>query len=174
MPPWFSCFFTLHQNLENEAYHILLLLSVIISQFHAHAQKQMKIVATSSWTAAYAQLAGLTNIQVLAPFDMHHPTEYELQIEDIKKLKDADLIICGGYEIMMDKIRKGLQIDPERILQIKTDYNLDHITKSARTIPDFSGTSDEAEKNLINLANVFKGSGQRIKNAGISQILVLV
>ena len=69
---------------------------------------------------------------MLAPSNMQHPTEYELQIDDIKKLRDADLIICGGYEIMMQRIRTGLQIDTEKILQIKTDYNEDHINEAIR------------------------------------------
>ena len=51
-------------------------------------QEQLNVVVTSSWTAAYLELAGITNYGMMAPSDMQHPSEYELQIDDIKKLKD--------------------------------------------------------------------------------------
>ena len=93
---------------------IIIIFSILLSVQHPGvAQDKMKIVVTSSWTAAYAKMAGVEDVEMLAPSDMQHPSEYELQINDILKLKNADLIICGGYEIMMDKIRTGLQIEPE-------------------------------------------------------------
>ena len=154
---------------------ILLMYSlVMILQYQGFAQDKLNIVVTSSWTAAYAKLAGIDDFEMLAPSEMQHPSEYELQIDDILKLKNSDLIICGGYEIMMDKVRKGLQIESERILQIKTDYNAAHISGSVRSIAKITGTSDRAEKNLRNLSNVIEDSRQKIKGAGVTEVPILV
>jgi len=136
-------------------------------------QENISVVVTSSWTAAYAELAGIDSYSVMAPFEMQHPSEYELQIEDIKRLREADLIICGGYESMMNKIRTGLQIDPERILEIKTDYNLDNITRSVHSIAKIAGTSNKAEKNLQHIRDLFIESREKIENAGLRETPVL-
>jgi hypothetical protein len=156
-------------------YYYLLLSVILLSvKIPANGQAELKIVATSTWTAGYIRLAGIDKFDVLAPSEMQHPSEYELQIEDIIKLRDADLIICGGYETMMEKIRKGLQIDPVKILQIQTDYNLAHIETSVRSIAKKTGTDEKAEKNLGKLKSLFDDSKQKIREAGIAEIPVLV
>jgi len=147
---------------------------LIIFNFQSMAQEKLNIVVTSSWTAAYAKMAGIKDFDVLAPADMQHPSEYELQIDDILKLKNADLIICGGYEIMMDKVRTGLQIDPGKILQIKTDYNMSHITESVHSIAKLSGTIDLADNNLERLKKTIEDSKLKIKREGIADIPTLV
>jgi hypothetical protein len=119
------------------------------------AQEGLNIVVTSSWTAAYLELAGVTKYEMMAPSNMQHPSEYELQIDDIKKLKDADLIVCGGYETMMEKIRTGLKIEPDKILQIKTDYNLEHIKSSVRSLAKRTGTIEIAQENLQEIEEFF-------------------
>ena len=154
-------------------YLALIFLCVLLLNQNISAQDKVRVVVTSSWTAAYAQLAGIDDYEMLAPSDMQHPSEYEIQIEDIRKLKNADLIICGGYETMMEKIRTGLQIEPEKILQIQTDYNLKHINNSVRTIANKVKTSEQADKNLSRLNNLFEESKARIKESGISEVPVI-
>jgi hypothetical protein len=137
-------------------------------------QENLNIVVTSSWTAAYVELAGITDYEMMAPADMQHPSEYELQIDDIMKLKEADLIVCGGYETMMEKIRTGLEIDPDLILQIKTDYNLEHIRSSVQSIAERAGTDEIARNNLKEIEEIIIDSRNRIKKEGISEVPMLV
>ena len=139
-----------------------------------HGQEKLNIVVTSSWTASYVELAGISEYEMMAPLEMQHPSEYELQIDDIKNLKDADLIICGGYETMMEKIRTGLKIDPNVILQIKTDYNLENIRNSVRTIAKRTGTVEIAEQNLLEIEQIIIESREKINQEGISEVPVLV
>jgi hypothetical protein len=138
------------------------------------AQEGLNIVVTSSWTAAYLELAGVTEYEMIAPSDMQHPSEYELQIDDIKKLKDADLIVCGGYETMMEKIRTGLKIEPDKILQIKTDYNLEHIKSSVRSLAKRTGTIEIAQENLREIEEIILESRNTIRQEGIAEAPVLV
>jgi len=137
-------------------------------------QERTTVVASSSWTAAYIRAAGISEVDILAPSDMQHPSEYELNIDDIKKLRNTDLIVCGGYEIMMEKIRTGLNIDSGKIVQIKTDYNLEHIRSSIRTIAAKMGTENIATKHIEEIERVFNASKERIRQAGIDQHPVLV
>jgi ABC-type Fe3+-hydroxamate transport system substrate-binding protein len=170
-------FYVLLYHVKSEKMRqVAIYISILIISLHTHGQTMDNpdIVVTSTWTAAYLKMAGVEDFEMLAPSDMQHPSEYELQIDDILKLKNADLIICGGYEIMMDKIRKGLEIDPERIIEIKTDYREAHILESVRRIARMTGTSELAEKNLASLQNVIKESRQKIDLAGVSKVPVLV
>ena len=137
-------------------------------------QEKLNIVVTSSWTASYVELAGITDYEMMAPSEMQHPSEYELQNDDIKNLKDADLIICGGYETMMEKIRTGLNIDPDVVLQIKTDYNLENIRNSVRSIAERTGTAEIAEQNLQELEQIIIESREKISQEGISEVPMLV
>ena len=154
-------------------YLSLICVYTLMLQQNISAQDKVRVVVTSSWTAAYAQLAGIDDYEMLAPSDMQHPSEYEIQIEDIRKLKNADLIICGGYETMMEKIRTGLQIEPEKTLQIQTDYNLEHINNSVRKIANKVKTSEQAEKNLSRVNSLFEESRARIEESGVSEVPVI-
>jgi hypothetical protein len=157
------------KNIANIIFNFLFLIPVICP-----GQEKLNIVVTSSWTAAYVELAGITEYKMMAPSDMQHPSEYELQIDDLIKLKEADLIICGGYETMMEKIRTGLKIDPDLILQIKTDYNLDHIRTSVLSIAERTGTVGLARDNLKEIEEIIVNSRNRIEKEGISEVPMLV
>jgi ABC-type Zn uptake system ZnuABC Zn-binding protein ZnuA len=102
-------------------------------------------------------------VYVLAPAEMQHPTEYELNIDDVDKIRHAELIVCGGYEIMMDRIREGLKIGPERILEIKTDYNMEHIRSSVQAISAEMGTGETAEENIREIEIL---SGNQLNRSG--------
>ena len=112
------------------------------------------VVVTSSWTAAYASAAGAENIVALAPFEMAHPSEYELRPGDIPKLTNAGLIIYAGYEIMADRLKKGLDLPPEKLLRIETDYSYASMEKSIMQIATRKGTESIAQANLLSIRRI--------------------
>ena len=147
---------------------------LVLLFFSCKKQERVQVIATSSWTAAYVRAAGIADVYVLAPAEMQHPTEYELNIDDVDKIRNAELIVCGGYEVMMERIRQGLKIDPERILEIKTDYDMEHIRSSVRAIAAELGTGEVAEKNIREIEHTFSKSAEQIREAGLDQDPVLV
>lgn len=106
------------------------------------------VVATSSWTAAYAEAAGARNPVVLAPLEMEHPSEYELRPGDIPKLMKAEVIVYAGYEVMTDRLKKGLELPAEKLLLIDTDYKYETIGQSVMQIAARLGTEAVARENL--------------------------
>jgi zinc transport system substrate-binding protein len=152
-------------------YLLGLFLSLLVA---CHQPEQTNVIATSTWTAAYAKAAGVMDLSILAPTEMQHPSEYELDINDIFRLQEADLIVCGGYETLMERVRGGLEIDPDKILEIKTDYNLDHIRSSIMAIAVRLGNEDIAQKNIEEIEISFDGSKDLIHQAGIDEQPVLV
>ena len=119
------------------------------------------VIATSSWTAAYAEAAGAENVIVLAPFDMEHPSEYELRPVDISKLMNADVIIYAGYEVMTERLKKGLDIPQDKLLLVNTDYSYEKIETSILSIATKLGTESIARENLLDIRRVFD-EGRRV------------
>jgi hypothetical protein len=122
----------------------------------------MTVVATGSWTAAYASAAGADNIVTLAPFDMPHPSEYELRPTDIPKLTNADLIIYAGYEVMTEHLKERLDLQPEKLLRINTDYSYATMEKSIMQIAAMTGTENRATENLSAIRRVLDESRKSV------------
>ncbi|MDR1724073.1 MAG: hypothetical protein LBR84_09085 [Tannerella sp.] len=113
------------------------------------------VIATSSWTAAYAEVAGAENVVVLAPFEMEHPSEYELRPTDIAKLTEAKLIIYAGYEVMAEKLQVGLGIPADKLLKVNTDYSYEAIERSVLEISRKTDSEAKARENLAEIRRVF-------------------
>ena len=122
------------------------------------------VVATSSWTAAYAQAAGAENVVVLAPYTMAHPSEYELRPSDVPKLLEAAVIVYAGYEVMTDQLTKGLDLPPEKLVLIETEYNYTSITQSVMELAVRLGTEDIALENLLEIRNAFEEGRKAVKD----------
>lgn len=112
------------------------------------------VVATTSWTAAYAVAAGAQHPVVLAPFEMAHPSEYELRPGDIPKLMKAEVIVYAGYEVMTERLRKGLDLPEEKLLLIDTDYHKETIEQSVMQIAARLGTEVIAREKLLEIRRV--------------------
>ena len=131
-------------------------------------------MATTSWTAAYAMVAGATDVAVLAPHEMTHPSEYELRPGDINRLKTADLIIYAGYEVMVNQMTTGLDIPHEKMLRISTSYNYDEIRESVLMIAEKTGNEQTALKNLEEIKLLFEKGRMVVMENGLNKKPALV
>lgn len=123
--------------------------------FVSNAQKEIKIVASTSWTAAYVKAAGVLNVDQLAPSSLEHPSEYELQIGDIEKIKKADYIVYAGYETMIPVIQQSLKIDQNKFIKITTSYIESEIRTEVLKIAEKTNTIDKAERSLETIHKLF-------------------
>ena len=41
-----------------------------------------KVVASTSWSAAFADIAGADEVESIAPVNLRHPPEYEITVSD--------------------------------------------------------------------------------------------
>ena len=87
------------------------------------AQSSPEVIATTSWTASFAEVAGLEDIRILAPYELQHPPEYEMTPGDIRDIAGADMIIYAGYEVMMERLKEAASADA-RLVQITTVKHL--------------------------------------------------
>lgn len=112
------------------------------------AEETPDVVATTSWTAAFALAAGADDVYVLAPYALRHPAEYELKPSDIRVISDAGYIIYAGYEVMAGKIKESVGQDGPELLQIATDYSMTTIRQSVMKIANILGTTEVAVRNI--------------------------
>lgn len=132
------------------------------------------VVATSSWTAAYAEAAGAEHVVVLAPFEMEHPSEYELRPGDIPKLMHAKVIVYAGYEVMTERLKKGLGLPPEKLLLVDTDYSYEVMEKSVLEIAKRLDTEAIARKNLQEIHRVFDEGREAVSRKNWTERPVIV
>jgi len=149
--------------------NILLLASIL-----SFSQNPVKVLASNAWTAAYVRAAGIENVELLAPSDMLHPSEYELSIDDFKKVEQADLIVYAGYEIFMQELQKVSKFDKMKFLKIETGYAFDQISESIKKIASRTKTSELADKSIERIQKTFEEAKSDVKAKGLLNQPVIV
>ena len=100
-----------------------------------------KIVASTSWAAAFADIAGADEVESIAPVNLRHPPEYEITVSDVQKISDSEVFIYAGFERMMktlgDKVpNKGVSV------QVVLDNSLATVKESTLKIAQALGTEE--------------------------------
>ncbi len=114
------------------------------------------ILATTGWTASFAELAGAEDVQILAPMDMKHPPEYEISLKELQTVAQADYLIFAGYEAMMGRIRESMGSSSSvKMIQINTGNSQENIRSQVMLIAEALGTEDKAVKNLAEIDTFF-------------------
>ena len=102
-------------------------------------------VASTSWTAAFADLAGVDDIAVIAPSELRHPPEYELTPSDIIEIQNATFFIYAGYERMMTTIQEGIPSADRVDIAITTENDRQTVIEMAERIASYTGTAPRYE-----------------------------
>jgi len=127
-------------------------LALALSSLPAMAQpKDLRVIATNTWTAALAAAAGATQIVTLAPEDLRHPAEYELKPSDVMLLRGADVIVFTGFETMAKKLASAASDGGIKMLQIDADYSLTTMRASIMAIATVLGTESKARESVAAL-----------------------
>ena len=150
---------------------ILILILFFIPLLSISAESS--IAATNSWTKAFAAMAGL-NAEQIASSNMSHPPEYELKPSDVKKIKNADILVFAGYEVMMKTVFKSFKKPDEELVKIKTGYTPAIIEQSVMKIASKTGTEDPAAKNIAEYKKDFKTAVENLKKKGLYGKAVIV
>jgi len=120
---------------------LLLVLSVALFAEGAPEQLSMtsasmdvSVIASTSWTAAFADLGGADKVQVIAPASLIHPPEYEITVSDVVKIGKADYFIYAGYERMMKSMGDTIGKTDTNLIQVTTDNSIENVKKQASLI----------------------------------------
>lgn len=128
-----------------------------------------KYVASTSWVAAFAQMAGIENVDTIAPANLRHPPEYEITADDILKVTDCEIFMYAGYERMMKTIANASEIDQNKIIKVKTTNTEKNICAMVNMLSLKSGTQKIAQKNLDEYIRYIEETRAKIKSLGIDK-----
>lgn len=110
------------------------------------AQSAPRVLVSTSWTAAIARAAGLTDIVVLAPIEMQHPPEYALQPSDLVSVYEADVVIYAGYEAFASRLIEAVDNEHAIVVQVVTQNAPTALDEAVRKVAEAVGTVPEYER----------------------------
>ena len=153
----------------------LLLIAVLCMSFSRPAQ-QMKpaYVASTSWVAAIAELAGIDDVATIALANLKHPPEYEITPEDIVKVSQAELFMQAGYEAMMKTIANAAEVDKEKIVKVKTTNSLENLENMVQMLSEKAGTKEKADKRFAEYKKLIEWGRAQVAEKGLDKLTVWV
>ena len=150
----------------------LVLASSLFAEGVVETPTTERYVASTSWVAAIAEVAGLDGVVTVAPADLKHPPEYEITPMDVKKVADAEIFMYGGYEAMMKTIAEAAEVKDECKVQVRTTNTLSNLTLMVERISSKAGTEEEGKKRLEKFQTLFEDARNKIKENGLDQLKV--
>lgn len=154
---------------------IFLLLSLNVFIFANNTTNNFKqaerIVASTSWTAAFADLAGVDSVTSIAPATLQHPPEYEITVSDIQTINNSTIFIYAGFERMMKTI--GNAVGNTQMVKITCDNSIDTVTKSTQLIADITGTQKQRNIRLAKYIATINDAANQIKKLNLQDVNIL-
>lgn len=110
--------------------------------------RPLKIVASTSWVAAFARAAGATDITVIAPSNIQHPPDYDPKPSDLVALSSADYVLLAGFEGFAKRMQEAVGGDLKKIVMIQTENSPGMIHEEVTRLGKLFGTEAAAQAYL--------------------------
>lgn len=78
-----------------------------ISRDSVGAADAPRVVASTSWVAAFAEAAGATNVSIIAPADFPHPPDYDPRPSDLAKVAGAEFVLMAPFDGFAKRLREA-------------------------------------------------------------------
>ena len=159
----------------------LLLLSLSLSLFAqgipeevaaSAASRPAAIIASTSWTAAFADLGGLDEVPFIAPANLSHPPEYEITVTDVVKINGADYFLYAGYERMMQTLSNSIRKDEQEMVKVNTDNSIKNVKEQAAAIASVMGTEAESLKRVQSYEQVVLEGRTKVEDRNLNTLKV--
>ncbi|MGE4583936.1 MAG: metal ABC transporter solute-binding protein, Zn/Mn family [Sphaerochaeta sp.] len=151
---------------------VLLVLSSVALYAQPIAETHPSVVASTSWTAAFADLGGLDGVRSIAPANLVHPPEYEITVNDVVAINKADYFLYAGYERMMQSMGSSIKKDAASLIKIETDNSIANVTKQAEYIASLLGTEVQSKQRVDSYRAVIEQGKALVHQAGLDQLPV--
>lgn len=131
-----------------------------------------KVVASTSWAAAFADIAGADEVESIAPVNLRHPPEYEITVSDVQKISDSEVFIFAGFERMMKTLgtkfaNKGVSV------QVTLDNSLATVKASTLKIAEVLGTEDIQKVRFAEYEKLVKDGQKKVLKKKLNKKKVL-
>ncbi len=114
-----------------------------------------KVVASTTWVASIAKLAGATDIKVIVPSDVASPADYEPTAADLEKLKGAEWVIFEGTEKVAKAMADSAKV-PTRIDVVSVHHDPATLAAEVGDFGALLSTTDAAASNLASFNQAYK------------------
>lgn len=104
----------------------------------------LKIVASTSWVAAFAKAAGATDITVIAPASVQHPPDYDPKPADLAAISGADYVLLAGFEGFAARMQEAVGGDSSRLITVQTENSPEVIRAEVTRLGELFGTQQQA------------------------------
>jgi len=137
------------------------------------AQSAPAVVATTSWVAAIARAAGSAEVTVIATPGLAHPPDYDPRPSDLLAVSRADLVLVGGYEAFVPRIRDALGAKAQ-MLTVNTSFDPQVVRKEVGAIAAALGTTSQANAFADAYDAAWRTSAERLRQRAGSRHPVVV
>ena len=124
-----------------------------------------KIVASTSWVAAFAAAAGATDITVIAPSNLQHPPDYDPKPSDLLAVADADYVLLAGFEGFAARLQEAVDGDLDKIVMVMTDNSPATIHAEVTRLAEIFGTQAAAAAYLAHFDQEYARLSNEVKVA---------
>ncbi len=136
------------------------------------ASRTVSVIASTSWTAAFADLGGAENVQVIAPASLIHPPEYEITVSDVMKIDKADQFIYAGYERMMKSMGDAIAKTNTDLIQITTDNSIENVRSQAALIASALKSQYYSEDRVYDYVQTVENGRQAVAKKGMDKLKI--
>lgn len=130
--PWFA------------AMVLILTLALVSCSTTTKQSTSTKVVASTSWVAAYVKAAGIEDVSIVAPANLAHPPDYDPKPSDLAAIAEADFVLTAGFDGFADRMKEASGSDAE-IIVLDVTNKPENIRTQVRDLAQRFGTSDKAE-----------------------------
>lgn len=140
----------------------------------APAGAAAKIVASTSWVAAFAKAAGATDITVIAPANVQHPPDYDPKPADLAAIAEADYVLLAGFEGFAARMQEAVGGDSARLITVQTENSPAAISAEVTRLGELFGTQEQAAAYLANFTAEYERLAGEVRAAvGASDAVVV-
>lgn len=136
------------------------------------AHSEPAVVASTAWVAALAHAAGCEHVTVITPPGLAHPPDYDPKPSDLLAVSRADLVLAGGYEAFVSRLRDALGAKG-LLLTVTTTYDPQVVRKELGTIAAALGTHAQANTFADAYDAAWRASAERLAAAGRKPVVVV-
>ncbi|WP_113703694.1 metal ABC transporter solute-binding protein, Zn/Mn family [Nonomuraea lactucae] len=124
----------------------------------------LKVVAASTWEAAFAKAAGATDISVIVPPGVQHAADYDPKPSDLAKVAEADVVLYAPFEGFAGKLKEAAG-SKARLVEVALDNAPDKVKAEVRRLGGEFGTADAAAKWTATFDTAYAALKQKVTSA---------
>lgn len=104
---------------------------------------QPRVVASTSWVAAFAKAAGINDVVLVAPANLQHPPDYDPKPSDLAAIAQADYVLVAGFEGFAKRMKEASG-SRAQVINVRVDNQPANIKKQVMALAEKFGTQAAA------------------------------